>query len=152
MSVGFLLDTNVISEFLRPDQSPDSDVEQWLESVDPKEIFTSVVVCGEIQRGIEKLGAGKRRHRLEKWLAEDVHEWFESRILSVDFAIALEWGQITHTAQIKGVQLSVPDGLIAATAKHHNLTVATRNDRHINFSNAGVEIFNPWQARNSKAM
>ena len=66
---GFLVDTNVISEFIRP--QPDSRVTQWLDAADPESLFVSVVTFGEIRLGIEDLPAGKRRAALEEWLNED---------------------------------------------------------------------------------
>jgi predicted nucleic acid-binding protein len=67
---GFLLDTNVISEFARPDNKPDPRVQQWLEAANPDSLYASVLTFGEIRRGIEKLSPGKRRTHLETWLGE----------------------------------------------------------------------------------
>jgi predicted nucleic acid-binding protein len=66
-----LLDTNVISEFARPDNKPDQRVKEWLEAADPNSLYASVLTFSEIRRGIEKLAPGKRRTRLETWLAKD---------------------------------------------------------------------------------
>jgi len=81
---GFLLDTNVISEFARPDNKPDQRVKQWLEAADSNSLYASVLTFGEIRRGIEKLAPGKRRTHLETWLEKDLHEWFENRLLIID--------------------------------------------------------------------
>ena len=142
MRVGYLLDTNVISEFVRLSQAPDPKVEKWLDSLKPIEVFTSVLVCGEIQKGIEQLGPGKRRTHLEHWLHHDLPNWLGSRILAIDQMICVRWGHLTMTAKSNGIQLPVIDGLIAATAVCHGLTVATRNTRH--FSDIGVDVLNPW--------
>lgn len=122
---GFLLDTNVISEFARPDNKPDQRVKQWLE------------------RGIEKLPQGKRRTHLEAWLEKDLHEWFEKRLLVVNEAIANRWGMLAAAAQRTGKSLAIIDGLLAATALEHKLTVVTRNSA--DFMSAGVPILDPWQ-------
>ena len=68
---GFLLDTNVISEFARPDNKPDQRVKHWLETADSDSLYASVLTFGEIRRGIEKLVPGKRRTHLESWLEKD---------------------------------------------------------------------------------
>ena len=140
---GFLLDTNVISEFARPDNKPDPRVKQWLEAADPDSLHASVLTFGEIRRGIEKLQPGKRRTHLETWLDRDLHEWFENRLLVVDEMIANRWGLLAAVAQRKGTPLAIIDGLLAATALEHKLTVVTRNST--DFNNVGVSILNPWQ-------
>src|SRR5215469_12137320 len=112
----FLLDTNVISEFVRPDNKPDQRVKQWLEGADPASLYTSVLTFGEIKRGIEKLPPSKRRTQLEGWFAKDLHEWFENRLLIIDEVIANRWGVLSAAAQQKGTPLAIIDGLLCATA------------------------------------
>jgi hypothetical protein len=99
---GFLLDTNVISEFARPDNKPDQRVKQWLEAAEPDSLYASVLTLGEIRRGIEKLPPSKRRTLLETWLEKDLHEWFENRLLIIDEAIANRWGLLAAAAQRVG--------------------------------------------------
>ncbi len=140
---GFLVDTNVISEFARPDNQPDPRVKQWLEAADPNSLYASVLTFGEIRRGIEKLAPGKRRTRLETWLEEDLHEWFENRLLVIDEVIANRWGSLAAAAQRSGRPLAIIDGLLSATALEHKLTVVTRNNT--DFISAGAPILNPWQ-------
>jgi predicted nucleic acid-binding protein len=140
---GFLLDTNVISEFARPDSKPDQRVRQWLETADPNSLFASVLTFGEIRRGIEKLAPGKRRTDLESWLKVDLHQWFEHRLLGIDEAIANRWGLIAAAAQRAGRPLAVIDGLLSATALEHKLTIVTRNST--DFVVTSVPILNPWQ-------
>src|SRR5579862_1957299 len=103
---GFLLDTNVISEFARPDNNPDHRVRKWLETADPDSLYVSVLNLGEIRKGIEKLAPGKRRTHLESWLTRDLHEWFEKRLLVIDESIANRWGVIAAAAQRAGAPLS----------------------------------------------
>src|SRR5258708_19726102 len=112
---GFQLDTNVISEFARPDNQPDPRVKHWLEAADPDSLFVSVLTFGEIRRGIEKLQPGKRRTHLEAWLEKDLHEWFEKRLLPVHEAIANRWGLLSAAALRNGRPLAVIDGLLPAT-------------------------------------
>ena len=140
---GFLLDTNVISEFARPDNKPDQRVKQWLEAVDPDSLYASVLTLGEIRRGIEKLPPSNRRTRLESWLTKDLQDWFAHRVLVIDGPVANRWGLLTAAAQRSGRPLAVIDGLLSATALEHKLTVVTRNSR--DFIHAGVPILNPWQ-------
>ncbi|HLJ29409.1 MAG TPA: type II toxin-antitoxin system VapC family toxin [Candidatus Angelobacter sp.] len=140
---GFLLDTNVLSEFVRPDNKPDYRVQQWLESADPDSLYSNVLTFGEIRRGIEKLPLSKRRTHLETWLEKDLHEWFENRLLVIDEAIANRWGVLAAAARRKGTPLAIIDGLLSATALEHTLTVVTRNST--DFVNAGVPILDPWR-------
>lgn len=139
----FLLDTNVLSEFIRPDNKPDHRVKHWFEAADPDSLYASVMTFGEIKRGIEKLSLGKRRSQLEAWLAKDLHEWFENRLLSIDEAIANRWGILSAAAQRAGRPIAVIDGLLCATALENILTVVTRNTT--DFMHAGVPVLNPWQ-------
>jgi toxin FitB len=88
---GFLLDTNVLSEFNRRGE-PDRHVKQWLEAADTDSLYASVLTLGEIRFGVELLPLGKRRAQLEKWLDWDLPDWFAGRILSVDQSIADRWG------------------------------------------------------------
>jgi predicted nucleic acid-binding protein len=136
---GFLVDTNVLSEFIKP--QPDSRVIGWLEAADPELLFASVVTFGEIRLGIEDLPVGKRRAALEEWLEHGLPEWFESHLLAVTKAIADRWGQLTISAKRKGIAITTADGLIAATALEHGLAIGTRNVK--DFAEAGVSIVNP---------
>jgi len=77
---GFLLDTNVLSEFNRRGD-PDPQVRRWLEAADPNSLCVSVVTFGEIRLGVELLPQGKRRVQLEQWLERDLYDWFAGRIL-----------------------------------------------------------------------
>ena len=87
---GFLLDTNVISELVKP--QPDGNVLRWIGETDEALLFLSVLTLGEIRNGIEKLNPGKRRGRLESWLAVDLRLRFQERILTIDEGIAQRWG------------------------------------------------------------
>jgi predicted nucleic acid-binding protein len=138
---GFLLDTNVISELVKSE--PDENVVRWIDETDESILFLSVLTFGEIRNGIERLSPGRRRGRLESWLAVDLRLRFQDRILSVDHAIAERWGVLSATAAKKGRPMPVIDGLLAATALHYDLILATRNDTDVNGS--GVATVNPWR-------
>ena len=141
---GFLLDTNILSEFNRRG-APDRLVKQWLEAADTETLYASVPTFGEIRLGVELLPPSKRRTLLEQWLERDLHDWFEGRILPVDESIANRWGMLCAQAQLKGRSLSVVDALLAATALQHNLTVVSRNVS--DFSVVGLAVVNPWESR-----
>lgn len=138
----FLLDTNCISELVRP--KPDRRVLEWMEAADETLLYLSVLTLGEIRKGIAGLVQGKRRTHLETWLEVDLKARFFSRIIPIDSAIADRWGLLAAEAKHKGKALSVIDGLLAATALHHNLTVVSRNAS--DFTNTQVQVLNPWQA------
>ena len=137
---GFLLDTNVLSELIKP--TPDPRVVQWIEGTDEVTLFLSVLTLGEIRNGIARLRSGVRRGRLEAWLRVDLRGRFQDRILPISEAIADRWGAISAAAAAKGKPLSVIDGLLAATALHHDLMLATRNASDVVAT--GVSILNPW--------
>ncbi len=140
---GFLLDTNVLSEFNRRGE-PDQRVKLWLEAADTESLYACVLTFGEIRLGIELLPPSKRRTQLELWLERDLRDWFEGRILAVNEPIANRWGLLCAQAQLKGRPLSVIDALLAATALQHNLTVVSRSVG--DFSVVGLGVINPWES------
>ena len=134
--MSFLVDTCAISELIKPRPSPA--VAEWFEDTVPDSLFISVLTMGEIRKGIEKLGQGHHRTSLATWLETEMPDWFENRILPVDTAVADEWGRLL------GRHSNIPavDGLIAATALRHRLTIVTRNEKDLAFT--GVDLMNPW--------
>lgn len=138
---GFLLDTNIISELLRP--KPEPKVVEWVEATNEELIFLSVLTIGEIRKGINLHPDAGRRAKLEAWLASEVRARFEDRILPIDEAIAARWGLLTARARIgKNHKLPVIDGLLAATAQHRDLILVTRSIDDV--APTGVQLFNPW--------
>ncbi|SRR5579885_3265067 len=136
---GFLLDTNVASEMVKP--KPDLAVTQWFAAADESLLYFSVITLGEIRKGISSRPDPTRRAQLESWFNALVTR-FSGRILPIDFAIADRWGHIAGTCKAKGITLPVIDGLLAATALHYDLTLVTRNVKDV--QGAGVDILNPW--------
>ena len=137
--MAFLLDTNILSE-VRKRRLANPKVQAWYSTVENSDLFTSVLVIGEIRRGIElkrstnPLFAAK----LERWLRW-IQQDFQNKILPVTQEIAEVWGTLSPVRP-----LAEPDGLIAATAMHHNLILVTRNVRDVQRS--GVRILNPWNS------
>jgi len=119
---GFLIDTNVLSEYNRSG-GPNVGVRRWLETTERLLQHVSVITLAEIQKGIELLLEGKRRAKLEEWLRQDLEAWFAGRILPVDRRVAARWASLSLVAQ--GVRSGRPlpsvDSLIAATALAHDL-------------------------------
>src|SRR5262245_37166072 len=118
---GFLLDTNVVSELIRP--RPERRVIEWMEAADETLLHLSVLTLGEIRKGLALLAQGRRRTRLETWLEIDLQARFGTRVLDIDAAVADRWGLLSAAARHRGVPIPIVDGLLAATAIQHNLTV-----------------------------
>jgi len=139
---GFLLDTNIPSELIRT--RPDPRVGNWVYAQDERSLYLSVVSIGELRRGFVILPAGKRRTELERWFEHDLLPRFLGRILPVTRSIADRWGVLDGDCQRRGTPLKTADGMIAATALEHDLTVVTRNVK--DFSDLGLDVLSPWQA------
>ena len=134
---GLLIDTNVLSE-LRKGAHADANVRRWFERVDENSIFLSVLVTGEIRRGIEAVRKRDPRAAmtLERWLDNVMHAHAD-RVLPVDAATADEWGRLDARGS-----LPVVDGLLAATARVHDLTLVTRNVK--DFVRTGIDVLDPF--------
>ncbi len=139
---GYLLDTNVPSELTRTPVH--HRVEQWLKNVNEETLHLSAISLGEIRKGTAILAQGAKRRELERWVEEILRPWFSGRILPVDDIIAERWGVLSAEQKLKGRPLSMADGLIAATALEHGLTVVTRNVK--DFTGLGVALLNPWES------
>ena len=116
---------------------------EWVDTADEATLHLSVLTLGEIRKGLASLLQGKRRTRLEAWLELELQSRFSGRIVPIDAAIADRWGSIAAEAKRKGKVLPVIDGLLAATALHHNLILVSRNTSHFQPS---VRVLNPWDA------
>jgi predicted nucleic acid-binding protein len=137
---GFLLDTNCLSEVVR--LRPDPDVLAWMRSHE-QVLHVSVLSLGEIRKGVTLLPSGRKRFELEQWLETKLPSQFSDRLLPIDAEIAEIWGAMAGEAQLKGIAMSIVDGLIAATAKRHNLNLVTRNVR--DFRMWDIAVTNPWE-------
>lgn len=135
--MSYLVDTNIISE-LRKGGRADTRVLHWYESVVDSDLYLSVLVLGEIRQGLERARSrdpGQAR-ALERWLRE-VRDAFGERVLPVSEAVAEEWGRMNATRP-----LPVVDGLLAATAKVHGLTLVTRNVADV--ADTGAKLLDPF--------
>lgn len=134
----YVLDTNILSELHR--RSPDPRVLAWLEAVPDHRLHTSVIVVGELRRGIQKQARVNlpAAQRLDVWLDElvDVYS-FGDRLLPVNLEDAFTWGRITVDSK-----LPFADALIAAQALSRDWTVVTRNVK--DFERTGVRLLNPF--------
>jgi predicted nucleic acid-binding protein len=138
--VRLLLDTNVLSEVTKP--RPEGRVLAWLDGLDEDRSFISVVSIAEIRRGVALMDNGRKRDALVEWLALDLPQRFEHRVIPVDERVALAWGDLMGEAKRRGRGMSSMDGLIAATAVAHGLVLATRNIK--DFEGVGINLIDPW--------
>jgi predicted nucleic acid-binding protein len=135
----YLLDTNVVSDSTKP--RPNPRVTRWMGGLPPEHCALSTITVGEIQKGASKLEPGAKRTYLIRWL-EEIPTEYRKRVLPVDVPIARAWGRIADEARRAGRELSVPDGILVATATIHKMVLVTRNER--DFRDRGVQILNPW--------
>lgn len=135
----FLLDTNVVSE-LRKGPRADAGVLAWFASVDDADLFLSVVVTGELRQGVERLRLrdAAQAERLNRWLSA-LMDAYADRILPVDLQVADVWGRLNVPDPVSAV-----DGLLAATAIVHDLTLVTRNVKDV--ERTGARIHSPFRS------
>ena len=136
--MSYLIDTNVISEVRKGDRC-NASVKQWFDGINDDELYLSVLVLGEIRKGIERLRSRDivQAEALENWLTA-LATSFADRILPVDREVAEEWGRMGAIRPVSTV-----DAILAATAKVHALTLATRNVADV--SDLGADVFNPFE-------
>jgi predicted nucleic acid-binding protein len=133
----FLVDAIVLSEATRP--RPDGSVLAWL-SLNEAELAVTPIILGELQYGILLLPPGRRRERLLEWFAAGVEHL---PVIDLDAETGRVWATLLAELKRKGRAMPVKDSLIAATARQHRLTVATRNTS--DFAHAGVKVVNPFE-------
>jgi hypothetical protein len=135
--MGHLLDTNIVSE-LRKGRRCNAALHEWFTALDEEDVFLSVLVVGELERGIERIRKRdpKSATRLQRWLS-NLTTTFEARILPVTLPIACSWGKMGASNPIPTI-----DGLLVATAHVHGLVLATRNMSHVDALD--IEWVNPF--------
>jgi predicted nucleic acid-binding protein len=140
---GFLLDTSVVSELMKP--RPNRRVATWIDATAEELLHLSVITIGELRKGIDLLADDDRkRAALQNWLDHDVRIRFAGHLLVFDDLVAERWGQVEALAKKRRLTLPTIDAQLAATALHHNLTLVTRNTADV--GPTGVPVFNPWSS------
>jgi predicted nucleic acid-binding protein len=136
--VSYLIDTNVISE-VRKGARCDAHVSAWYASISAEDIFLSTLVLGEIRKGVELVRPRDpaKAAALEFWLS-DVKAAFVGRVLGIDDSVADQWGRMNAIRPVPAI-----DGLLAATALTHGLTLVTRNETDV--SGLGATVLNPFR-------
>jgi predicted nucleic acid-binding protein len=136
-----ILDTNVISELMKGNPLPA--VFAWASSHPPSDLFTTAITMAEVLYGIERLPHGKRRDQLLREAESVFAEDFAGRILAFDESSARMFAVIATHRRARGRPIDEPDAQIAAIARVHGATLATRNSG--DFEGCGVRLINPWQ-------
>ena len=137
--MSYLIDTNVLSELRR--KQPDPHVVAWMQDRPRPSLFLSVLTLGEIRKGLERLEDTARKQSLLDWLEVELPNYFVGRLLRIDVGTADRWGRLMAQA---GRPLPANDGLLAATALQHDLTLVTRNTK--DFLDLEFRLVNPWDA------
>jgi tRNA(fMet)-specific endonuclease VapC len=137
----YILDTNIVSELIS--KQPNQRVVDWLKGVDIKNLFLSVITIGEIRKGIEKLPESLRKNNIQDWFENELLIRFDQRILPLDLSVILLWGELVGQSEKKGRKLPPLDSLIAATTKHYNYTLVTRNQK--DFDEIEIVVYNPFE-------
>ncbi len=138
--IGWLLDTNVLSEPRR--RKPEPKVLTFIAAQPLERLYVSAVTLAEIRFGIELLTDAARRAELNEWLAHKIRPMFEQRALPVTEDIMFRWRQLVEAGRKAGHTFSQPDLIIAATALQHGLTVVSRDTSE--YEKARVPVLNPW--------
>lgn len=136
-----LLDTNVISEAMRP--APDASITQWIDTQPLDTLYLSTITVAELRSGVALLPAGKRRDALHKSLELRILPQFAGRILPFDFVCTSAYAKVLATARKSGSGIETADALIAAVAIANALSIATRDTSP--FLAAGATVINPWK-------
>jgi toxin FitB len=138
-----LLDTNVVSEGMRP--HPDTALETWLQRQSRSEIWMPSVVAAEMLAGVESLPSGRKQQALREAVDAMITEDFRGQIVGFDLKAARAFGKILATRKKLGRPIRDMDAQIAAIASVHNAALATRNTR--DFEQCGIKLINPWNTR-----
>ena len=135
-----VLDTNVVSEILKPRPAPE--VIQWFEKVEAEKVCFTAIGEAELLYGTARLPAGQRRTSLEAAISRTTEEFFAERVLCFNRGCAPIYAHLRAESARRGVVMTPSDAMIAAIAALHNATLATRNTK--DFELAGVPLVNPW--------
>lgn len=136
-----VLDTNVISEPLRP--APENRVTEWINAQALETLYLSAITVAELRFGLASLPAGKRRDGLQASLEKQVLPLFVGRVLPFDMSASQACSELMAKARAAGLAIGAADGYIAATAAANGMMVATRDVSP--FKAAGLDVINPWR-------
>ena len=134
-----LLDTCILSELRRP--NCDEMLRKYILNIPDENLFVSVISIAEIIKGVSLLNDSKKKQELQSWVYS-LERFYEDRIKNIDYETAQIWGEMTATAQKRGVVIPAIDGLIASSARRHGLHMMTRNIS--DFEHTGVMLVQPW--------
>jgi len=138
--VKWLLDTNVVSESVRP--RANQKVQAWMAARADEDLAISILTLAELRDGVAALGNESRQRAFEAWMKEYVIPNFAERTLPLTLEILVDWLRLSRLLRAKGKPRAAADLLIAATARNHNLTLVTRNV--CDFTGTGVIVYDPW--------
>lgn len=136
----YLLDTCVLSEFVRP--VPAAEVQAWMAAREEADLYIAAMTLAELHRGVKKLPPSHRKSDLSVWV-EELRASFGERILPFAEATAAYWGDLCAGVEAKGRPMAAFDSIIAATALEHGLALVTRNV--CDFAHAPLLLVNPWE-------
>lgn len=139
--MNYLLDTCVISEALN--KQPNPKALEFVDNLDPEEVYLSAITIGELYKGIARLPASRRKNELQAWFEDELLVRYEGKILSLDADVLMTWGGLVAKLEADGCVMPAMDSLIAAMVLTHDMTLVTRNVS--DFKNSGVKIANPWE-------
>ena len=138
--MAFLLDTNVVSETVRP--RPGKMVLDWIEGQIPTDLFLAAQTIGELVRGARKAREQERRERFERWIEQGLARQFDGRVLPFDGRTAAIWGRLMGDGDRAGRPPAAADAQIAAVAIQHEMILVTRNVK--DFVNFEIQLLDPW--------
>ena len=136
-----LLDTNIVSELVKP--RPEPLVASFVAATPLDRLYLTEITFAEIRFGIERQPDAVKRAALVSWLDHQLRPMFEDRVLALDEEVILRWRLMVEEGRKQGRTYSQPDLFIAACAAVHGLIVVTRNEA--DFDGTGVEVLNPWK-------
>ena len=136
-----ILDTNVISESLRP--APETLVLDWVDAQTIETLYLSAITVAELRFGVALLPSGRRKAKLQSRLEDKLLPLFVGRILPFDITVTKTYAELMSQARISGQSIGTADGYIAATATANGMIIATRDAKP--FRTAGLQVINPWE-------
>ncbi|MFZ1920688.1 MAG: type II toxin-antitoxin system VapC family toxin [Xanthobacteraceae bacterium] len=139
----WLLDTNVLSESVRP--NPDRKVLAWIAAHPGEELAISLITVAELRAGVAALGEIGRQRSFDAWMSAYVVPNFGERTLPITLEILVDWIALSRRLDARGRPKVAADLLIASTARVHDLTLVTRNVR--DFAQTGVIVYEPWSGK-----